>query len=110
NNSAWLGFQDGVNITNNEPVTISGTTATQLVNGVIRNVGGNNSFGGTISAGGNLVAIGADSGSLTLTQAINSTVGATAEAVRVVGGGTVVLSAAQTYAGVTRVVPANDSN
>src|SRR5204862_471108 len=57
------------------------------------------------TAGTNPVVFGADAGSLKATQAINSSVAAGSDAVRVGGAGTIVISAAQTYAGNTRVVP-----
>jgi len=101
NTNGWLGFKG--NITTSEPVTLTAGAA-QLVTGNFRNLSGNNTYSGTITANSNVVLLGADSGSLKLTQAISGGASGTADAVKVVGG-TVILSAPQTYTGNTRVVP-----
>jgi fibronectin-binding autotransporter adhesin len=101
--SAWLGFQNNVDVA--EPVTMTAGLA-GLVNGNIRNMSGNNTFSGTLTANNVAVILSADAGNLKLTQAIaGSTIAAGADAVKVAGAGSITLSAPQTYAGVTRVVP-----
>src|SRR6185295_6118962 len=89
--SAWLGFQGNINYTTNEVVTLA--TGGQ-VTGTIRNISGDNTFGGTIAGGTNALNIGVDAGSLKLTGSLTGSAGLTK-----VGPGTLTFESSPGFTG-----------
>ena len=94
NDGTTLAFANGISVAS-ESVTVVGTGVGS--NGAIRNISGANSWGGTVSLGGD-TTFGSDAGTLTINGAISESTGSTFTKV---GNGTIVLGANNTYTGTT---------